>query len=438
MTEKQIQTLMQQLDNDLLAEEFHHTLGDLDIDVDAISQKTFAKLKKERLKMKRKRMYPLLAASLVAVVCVSSVYASDISDFVKSFFPQKAIYSTVVAGEAFYLDTPLPLNESNKLETVMFTETGLEMTLTFPLAEDKLPEITVVTEDGHHYKPGGYGYEGDHLLLSFWNETDENYIFFPTNAFELIIEENSYAVRLTEGTSVVNNGEIKPAEETTIDWIRVGYQKTDHGVHILTNFDDPELRLVNIGEPMYREVTQMFKNENGIIGSATSPMTHPLLGYDDENNVYTYSLAQDAVGRPITQFEAQVPDGKKINLKIPSLIVGYQKTFDSFNVNIPEINEEVTIDREIDLNLQKMVLQSIKRTSATTAELVFGVNTGGSNEVTVRDVDFYSEDVFSGESVWQGNTCTMTITFEEDLTSAAFNASWPTFEVKGDWEMMIE
>ncbi|MEN1760251.1 hypothetical protein [Anoxynatronum sibiricum] len=440
MTEKQLQAFMQQLDNDLLDEELHPSMSDLEIDVDAIRQKTFAKLNKERLKMKRKRLYPLLAASLVAVVCVSSVYASDISDFVKSFFPQKAIYSTIVAGEAFYLETPLPLDGSNKLETVMFTETSLEMTLTFPLAEDKLPEITIVTEEGHHYKPGGYGYEGDHLLLSFWNETDENYLFAPTNAFEMIIEENSYAVRLTESTSVVNNGEIKAAENTPIDWIRVGYQKTTDGVHLLTNFDDPELRLVNIGEPEYQDVTQMFINESetSIIGSSTSPMVKPLLGYDDENNVYPYSMVENAVGRPITQFQAQVPEGKRIQLKIPSLIVGYQKSFDSFDVTIPEMNEGIILDHEIDLQLQKMVLQHIKRTSSTTAELTFAVNTGGSNGVTVRDVDFYSKDVDSGESVWKGNTCTMTITFEEDMASASFDVNWPNFEVKGDWTLMIE
>ena len=102
------------------------------------------------------------------------------------------------------------------------------------------------------------------------------------------------------------------------------------------------------------------------------------------------------------------------------------------------MNEGIILDHEIDLQLQKMVLQHIKRTSATTAELTFAVNTGGSNGVTVRDVDFYSKDVDSGESVWQGNTCTMTITFEEDLASASFDVSWPTFEVRGDWALMIE
>lgn len=100
----------------------------------------------------------------------------------------------------------------------------------------------------------------------------------------------------------------------------------------------------------------------------------------------------NAVGRPITQFESQVPAGKEIELKIPSLIVGYEQNFANFNIAIPGLNEEKRIDREIDLKLQKIVLQSIKRTSATTAELKFALNTGDKAEVTVLEASLYSNN----------------------------------------------
>ncbi len=436
--EKQIQALMQNLDNDLLTRELDDLMSDMDINLDSITQKSFTKLKKERLKMKRKRIYPLVAASLIAVVGISSVYASDISNFVKSFFNQTEIYSTVAEGSAFYLESPLQLDEDSKLENVIFTEDSLEMNLTLPLTEDKLPEITVTTANGALYKPGGYGYDNDCLLLSFWNEAEQNYAFSPTKELELMIGEKSYSIHLAEGAPVVASGEINPAEQTNIDGVNVGYKKTDKGLQILTSFSDEDLKLVNIGEPTQKTVTDTFKNENGIISSGTSAMTNPLLGYDNEKNVYTYNKVKNAVGRPVTQFESQAPADQEIELKIPSLIVGYEKDFANFNVAIPELNKEKRIDREIDLKLQKIVLQSIKRTSATTAELKFGLNTGDAAEVAVRDAILYSKDVQSGDSVWQGDVCTMHISFDENLENAELNVSWPHFVVNGDWTLRIK
>lgn len=438
MTEKQIHALMQNLDNDLLDKELDDLMSGMEIDLDSITQKAFTKLKKERLKMKRKRIYPLVAASLIAFVGLSNVYAAEISDFVGSFFNQRAIYSTVVEGSAYYLESPLQLDKESKLENVIFTKDTLDMSLILPLTEDKLPEISIATANGTIYKPGGYGYDNDRLQLSFWNEAEQNYRFSPTKELKLMIGEKNYSIHLTEGEPVVGSGEIKPAEQTNIAWVNVGYKKTDKGVQILTSFTDKDLKLVNIGEPAQKTVTQTFKNENGIIMSGTSSMTNPLLGYDNEKNIYTYNQAKNNVGRPITQFESKATVNKEIELRIPSLLVGYEKDFGNFDVAIPGLNEEKRIDREIDLKLQKIVLQSIKRTSATTAELKFALNTGNTAEVAVREVGLYSKDVHSGDSTWQDDVCTMRISFDEKLKNAEFNVSWPNFVVNGNWTLKIK
>ncbi len=439
MTEKQIQGLMQNLDNDLLAKEFDELMSDMEIDQDSITKKAYTKLNKERNRMKRKRIFPLVAASIIAVIGITNVYAAEISDFVKSFFNQKAIYSTVTEGSAFYLESPLQLDKESKLESVIFTKDTLDMNLTLPMTEDKLPDITVTTTDGTIYKPGGYGGDNACLCLSFWNEKEQDYVFSPTKEFKLTIGEKSYDIRLSEGVPVVGKDEIKPAEETNIEWVNIGYKKTDQGVQILTSFTDKDLKLVNIGEPAHKKVERMFKNEEkGSISSGSSSMTNPLLGYDNEKNTYTYNKVKNAVGRPITQFESQVPAGKEIELKIPSLVVGYEKDFGSFAVAIPEVNEEKRIDREIDLKLQKIVLQSIKRTSPTTAELKFALNTGDAAEVAVREANLYSKAVQSGESLWQDNVCTMQITFDEKLKNAEFNVGWPRFVVNGNWTLVIK
>lgn len=438
MTEKQIQMLMQNLDNDLLGKELDDLMGDLEVDLDSITQKAFNKLNKARIKLKRKRIYPFVAACLITVIGISNVYAAEISDFVRSFFNQKAIYSTVIDGSAYYLESPLQLDKESKLENVIFAKDKLEMNLTFPLTEDKLPKMSVVAANGEIYKPGGYGYDNDHLYLSFWNEAEHNYVFSPTKELKLMIGEKSYSINLTEGVPVVGSGEIIPAEQTDIDWVNVGYKKTNQGVQILTSFTDKDLKLVGIGEPAQKTVTKMFKNENGIIGSSTSSMTKPLLGYDKDKNVYTFNQAKNAVGRPVTQFESQAPAGKEIELKIPSLLVGYEKSFGNIDVAIPGLNEEKRIDREIDLKLQKIILASIKRTSATTAELKFALNTGDTAGVAVREVNLYSKDVQRGDSIWQGDECTMCISFDEKLKDATFNVGWPHFVVNGNWALKIK
>lgn len=438
MNEKQIQTLMQNLDNDLLAKELDDLMSDVEVDLESISQKAFTKLNKQRIKMRRKRFYPLVAACLITVIGISNAYAADISDFVRSFFNQRAIYSTVTDGSAYYLESPLQLDKESKLENVIFTKDKLDMNLTFPLTEDKPPKISVATPNGKIYKPGGYSYDNNCLLLSFWNEAEQNYVFSPTKELKLMIGEKSYSIHLAEGAPVVGSGQIIPAEQTDISWVNVGYKKNDRGVQILTSFTDKDLKLVGIGEPAQKIVTQKFKNENGIISSGTSSMAKPLLGYDKDKNVYTYNQAKNAVGRPVTQFETQTPVHKEIELKIPSLVVGYEKDFADIDVAIPKLNEEKRIDKEIDLKLQKIILQSIKRTSATTAELKFALNTGDTAGVAVQEVSLYSKDVQSGDSIWQGDVCTMRISFNEKLKDAKFNVSWPHFVVNGNWNLKIK
>lgn len=438
MTEKQIQALMQNLDNDLLSKELDELMSGMEFDLDSITKKAFIKLNKEQLKMKRKRIYPLVAACLITVIGVSNVYAGEISDFVGSFFNQRAIYSTISDGSAYYLKSPLQLGKESKLENVIFAKDKLEMNLTFPLSGDKLPEISAAGENGELYKPGGYSYDDDHLYISFWNEAGQNYVFSPAQELKLMIDKKSYNVRLTEGAPVVGSGEIKPAEPTAIDWVKVGYQKTNQGVQILTSFTDKDLKLLGIGEPAQKTVTETFKNENSLTRSGTSAKTNPLLGYDQEKHVYPYNQAKNAVGRPVTQFESQVPAGKEIELKIPSLVVGYEKNLSNFEVPIPGLNEEKQIGREIDLKLQKITLESIKRTSATTAELKFALNTGATAGVAVREADLYSKDVLSGDSVWQGDECTMRINFNETLKDIKFEVGWPKFVVNGNWTLKIK
>ncbi|MGC7873420.1 hypothetical protein ACPUYX_18100 [Desulfosporosinus sp. SYSU MS00001] len=193
---------------------------------------------------------------------------------------------------------------------------------------------------------------------------------------------------------------------------------------------------MGVSQVFFIKVTEHFKNENGITSGGTSSNTNPLLGYDKDKKVYTYTRAKNAVGSPVTQFESQVPADQEIDIKIPSLLVGYEKTLGHFEVPIPALNEEN--GQVIDLKLQKITLESIKRTSAATAELKFALKTGNTPGVTVQEADLYSKDVQSGDSIWQGDECTMRISFDEKLKGAKFDVNWPTFVINGNWTLKVK
>jgi hypothetical protein len=105
--------------------------------------------------------------------------------------------------------------------------------------------------------------------------------------------------------------------------------------------------------------------------------------------------------RPQTKFITDAPDGKQITLKVPGIAVAYQKEFANFEVALPAVGEKQDVNREIDLSLQKMALES-------------------------------------GELLWENGTCTADLAFAENETEINLRTGWPSFIVYGDWEMLIK
>lgn len=472
MNEKEMMELLNSVDNDLIEKELEDLMKDIDIDMPSITAKAYAKLNNRmseqphiRESSFRKRLIPVAVAAVV-IVGISSVYASELSDFVKSFMNKTEIYETVTDGKGFYLNSPVQLDDGHSLDMVFFTSDRFEMNLTYPLASDTLPDIKGVTKNGDVYTPGGYGYDEDKgLMLSFINMAEKNYSFAPTQEIELIIDGKSYDISLSESVSVLAKGEIVPpvqytdaepdesmmsdpdiktesdtqAERITADWVNIGYKKTDDGIMIVTSFDDTELKLGDVGVPGTDVNTHKFINEgSSTISSGMSSMIGPLLGYDEDQNEYKYSIDENATGRPITKFISDVPDGKKIRLELPGIMVQYEKLINSFSIEIPELNETVFVNKEIDLKLQKMVCQSITRTSETSAQIIFKLNTGDKKETSIWYVGMQNLDLLTGESVFKDGYCTFDITFDKDLTNTDIELVWPEFVVRGDWTFEIE
>lgn len=453
MNEKELSELMQNLDYDLIEKEIEELTRDIEIDMESISEKAHKKLKKENLKIMKRKRCPVVAAALALFLSVSSVsvvYGAEISEFVKSFFKQKEIYSTFVDGDAFYLESPVQLDENNRLESLIFTKGELTLRLTSDMKENSAADFEISVVGGDiTYEPGGYSVDDNNkYLLVFYNKTANDYAsFLPTSHITLNIGNNSHAINLTEGKSVTAKGEIIPAKQpgngdssaaAVIDWINLGFRETDKGVQIFTSFADEELKLTAIGNPSMQVVTSMFNREEGA-SSSTSNLTDALIGYDKDNNAYEFNWDRNATGRPVTVFASNAPKDREIELKVPSLVVAYdyRKEFPKFNIDIPELNQEISLDKEIDFNIQKMVLKSIKRTSATTAELTFDLNTGNEKQVFIRSAMADADNVKIIECTWDEGICTMNITFDGDLKNTNMSIYGPAFVVNGNWSLTL-
>ena len=431
MNEKQINSLMQNLDSDLINNEMDALMGGIEMDIESISAKAHEKLRKEQcfMKNKRRKMFVVIAASLCIVVGTSAVCASEISDFIKSFLGKVGIYSTVVEGSAYYLESPVPLDGGCELRKVMFTNDSLDLVLFTP--DNKIPaELTVQTADGSG-EPFSLSKSQEGLELTFIK-------LLPTSQFELTVDGKKYSVNLASASAISNGAELFAAQSKNgIDWVNLGYRRTDTGIQIIASFTDQALSLSAIGEPSDQEVNAGFDN-NTHNSKTTSLSPKTLIGTDQEGNAYIYSYDPTDTGRPLTMFYSDAPKDKLVNIEVPSIVVVVPKEITKISVAIPELDKENSVNQEIDLGLQKMTLQSVKRTSATKAVLKFEVNTSNQQFVSIRGADINSRDVQSGELLWKDGLCTMTVIFDETLTETELVIAWPSFVVNGDWTLSLK
>lgn len=424
MNEKEMRGMMRNLDGEFLERELDVVMDGIEVDVESILDKSVAKLEKEQKKMKKSRWIPIVAAAVCVVVGTSAAYASEISDFVKSFFDQSTPYSTVVDGTAYYLEAPVKLSAGGTLNAALFASDQLELALDAEFTGIK------VNIGGTEYEAGGYseGPKGKELYF---------YEIPAAPEFTLVLDGKSQTISLTRADSAVDNGEIQPESQTPVDWVNMGYKMTGGGVRIFTSFDDGKIQLVSIGCPEVEDVTGSFENRaDGSMGSSTSPLPLPLYGYDVSGKAYEYATDPDDMGRPLTVFYSDAPSDENIILKIPSIVVGYDKAH-SLDISLPSVGETDSLGKDLDFGLESMRLDTVERTSGTTARLTFTLDTGSRQEVSFRNANLYSSDLNSGNMTWKDGVCVMEIEFDSNLDSFALGMSYPTFVVDGDWELAL-
>ncbi|QZY54956.1 hypothetical protein [Crassaminicella profunda] len=439
MNEDKMIEFLSNLDDDLIEKEVDKLLEGVEIDMDHIKKKACDKLNKSNKKVKRKKRFPYVVAACVCLLSMSIVYADDISQAIKSFMNKTPVYSTIVDGDAYYLKENYPLNKDIQIKSLMFSEGNLEMEITSKLSKDELGEISIIPKNDDHtvYVPGGYSEEGNEYFFSFANKTENNYNIKPVKDFQLIIAGNNYDISLEKAKNLELNKEIYTAENN-IKGVNIGakrfYKNEKLNVQFITSFEDNDLKLNRLGKPT--EVKAAFTTENrgsdGIMGSSSSNRVEDLYVLDEMNNKYKLEIPKDSKGRPITIFETNAPKDKNLTLKLPAIIAAYEKTMDSFELNIPK-EGELSLNKEVDFNIQKAVLKKIKRTSPTSAQVEFELNTDGNENIHIRSFDFYSHDVKKIAGEFNGDQVIINLEFDKDMDATNVEIAYPEFIMNGNW-----
>jgi hypothetical protein len=422
--ENRLNQLMNHLDDDLMARELDELMSGVEIDMDAISQKAHGKLRKEQRKMNtgKRKILAVAAASLVVICGVTTAYASEISDFIKSLMNRTGVYGTVVEGQTYFLEDPVALDNGNKLTKAMFDKNELQIRVEMADGSFSGAKIRI---DGVEIEP--LGMEGHNLFF---------YDIEPVSQFELILGGKSFPVQLTSSQPVVGDGEIIEVESSKIPWVSLGYKKIEGGIQFLATTDDPAVKIVFFNKPGEDTVNQTTQNQGFSVSNSTRRDFLPLLGYDQDGNAYEFHSDPNDMGRPLTKFTTDAPAGKTLTMTLPGIVVATEKSI-NLDVDIPAEKEKKDVAQTIDLGLQKMRLDSIERTSDTTARLCFTLNTGGEEDVRIWETFLDSSTAESTESLWQDGTCVMDVTFPGGTNALQLHIANPTFIANGEWAFTI-
>ncbi|RKD26010.1 hypothetical protein BEP19_03540 [Ammoniphilus oxalaticus] len=450
MEDRKMRALLNQLDDDLVIQEFDKLMEGVEIDMDSIHKKAHQKLRKHNraTKLKRRKRYSYVAAACLCLIGVTGVYASDISETIKSFMTKTSVYDTVVDGDAYYLKDKQVLNSDITVESVIVSNGNLEMTISTQAdrAFEDLGEIEIIPQDGSNtiYYPGGYGGEKDNLFLHFMNKTEGNYNIQPFQYFKLVIGENSYDLSLEKAKALDLDGQIYTAKSDLIDGVNLAASIADGkgktNIQLVSSFADEHLQLIRFGQPIQTKVIEKFEDRGaeGTIGSSTGSSAEALYVVDGASNKqHKLEIPKNAKGRPVTNFETSALEGKDLTLTVPAIIATSNQKYEPLTLNIPT-NGEVMLNKEIDFSEQKAVLKKMKRLSATSAELEFELNTGENKYIDLRSFNFYSPDIKKMSAEFNGNQATMTMEFHKEIEISEFQMSNPSFVMNGNWTIDLK
>jgi len=203
----------------------------------------------------------------------------------------------------------------------------------------------------------------------------------------------------------------------------------------------------SIGAPTYiHNIIRGYNNFEEGGGGSSIPLSpiEPLIGYGG-NTSYEFRWAEPEHNTiPPAVFVSDAPDDETLTLKIPGIIVRnpyfYDAVGDVFvSFELPAPNGQYVLNQTIDLGLQQIIVNGIKRISESTVELSFELNTGGNDFIAIYDLGLAPHSEKSYETIITGGTAVMTIELN-DIAKGAVDLfySGPILVVYGDWSLVIE
>ena len=394
--------------------------------VDKILGKESRIMKKDILKKNRRRTLTILAASLVLICGVATAYGSEISGFFQSLLGKTVAYSGVVEGPSYYLETPLDLGPKGRLIRAMVANGNLELQFDRYLPEDQPPKIR---SHGIERSPDGFG--GEQMMFYDVEITDH---------FELILEEESYPVALTPGDSVLDDTEITQLPSDNIDWLSLGYKPLENGFQLLATGEDPSLQFLFFQSPETDLVTQLTDKTRGETRYQT---LLPMEGHDSVGTLYRFQHDPYDLGIPLTKFtldssenhpeDPALPDD--LILPIPEVAVQKELNQD-IKIKLPE-EGSLFPAQEIDLGLQKMLLEEVRRIDETTVNLSFRLNTGDQEHTRIWHAHMDERKVNASETRWENGRCEMKITSSSHKAFLKLRIYNAAFLVRGDWQLRL-
>lgn len=442
MNEDKLMELLNNMDDDLIEKEIDKLLEGADIDMDSIKKKAHQKLNSNNKKVKGKKRLPYVVAACLCLLTITTVYADDISQAIKSFFNKTPVYSTIVDGDAYYLKESCTLNNDIKIESVMVSEGNLEIEVTTDLSLSELGEINIIPKNSTNkvYFLGGYSQGENEYYFSFMNKTENNYNIKPFKDFRIIIAGNSYHISLEEAKRLDSNDKIHTANatENNIKGVNIGATIAEENeklnIQLITLFEDENLKLDKLGKPTESKVLSTFEDlgEEGTIATSTGNKVDSIYVFDEKDNKYEIKTQQNSKGRPITVFETTAPKDKRLILKLPAIIASYSKKVGSLSLNIPD-EGEVTLNKEIDFKIQKAIIRKIKRVSPKSANIEFELNTNGDKDINIRSFNFYSADIRKISAEFNGDKAVVNLEFDRHIDTANIEISNPSFVMNGNW-----
>lgn len=452
MNEDKLFELLSNLDDDLIDNEIDKLLEGADIDMDSIKRKSYEKLNNKNKRGKGKKRLPYVVAACLCLLTITTVYADDISQVIKSFFNKTPVYSTIVDGDAYYLKEGYSLDDDIKIESLMVSKGNLEMEITTDLSHSKLGDISIIPQNSPNaiYSPGGHshreGDKGNEYFFLFVNQTEKNHNIKPFKDFELIIAGKSYDISLEKAKSFDSKDKIYASNPSANDikgvniGAKINKENKKLNIQLITSFEDKDLQLYRFGgKPTEKKLRSTWENLGEEIASSSEYYfeTCNLYVVNEIGNRYELEIPQNPKAYPITIFETNAPKDSNLTLKIPSITTSYTQKIDSLSLSIPK-EGEVTLNKEIDFKIQKAVLKNIKRISPTSASVEFELNTDSHENISIIDFNFYSTDIKKVSAEFSSNKGVMNLEFDENIDTADIEISYPKFEMNGDWVVNLK